>query len=95
MLACPPRIEAAVYAGAHADAAIYDVIESLDIPVRVLRARSRTESSGMDMSGSPTAPDLASHFKHGEDVYLPQYSHFIPMEDPEFVAAQVQAMLGT
>lgn len=93
VLACPPRIEAAVYAGAHADAAIYDAIESLEIPVRVLRARSRTESSGMDMSGSPTAPDLASHFKHAEDIYLPQYSHFIPMEDPAFVAAQVMEML--
>ena len=94
VLACPPRIEAAVYAGAHADAAIYDAIESLEIPVRILRARSRGESATMDMSGSPTAPDLARHFRHGEDVFLPQYSHFMPMEDPAFIAGQVRELLG-
>ncbi len=94
VLACPPRVEAAVYAGAHAGDEIYEAIQSVDIPVRVLRARSRTESTTMDMSGSPTAPDLASHFKNAEDVYLPQYSHFMPMEDPGFIAAQIEEMLG-
>jgi pimeloyl-ACP methyl ester carboxylesterase len=88
VLACPPRIEAAVYAGS-AGTDIYDEIESLDIPVRVLRARARQESSLMDMSGSPTAAGLASHFKHGEDVPGPQHSHFIPMADPALVAEEV------
>ena len=48
----------------------------------------------MDMSSSPTAPDLASHFEHGEDVYLPEYSHFMPMEDPGLVARHVLELLG-
>lgn len=95
VLACPPEIEAATYAGS-AGGDIYDEIASLRIPVRILRARSRSEESGapMDMSGSPTAPNLAKHFPNAEDVYLPQYSHFIPMEDPAFVAKQVLEMLG-
>lgn len=93
VLACPPEIEAATYAGAMATD-IYPAIESLTIPVRILRARQRTEGGPMDMSSSPTAPDLASHFQHAEDIFLPQYSHFIPMEDPELVARHVLEMLG-
>lgn len=93
VLACPPAVEAATYAGAMTTD-IYPAIESLMIPVRILRARQRTEGGPMDMSSSPTAPDLASHFKQAEDVFLPQYSHFIPMEDPALVARHVLEMLG-
>ena len=39
----------------------------------------------MDMGASPTAPDLAKHFRLGRDVETP-FSHFIPMEAPAFVA---------
>jgi len=97
VLACPPRIEAAVYAGAFGGADgddIYLAIEQVRVPVRVLRARPRAEGVMTDMSGSPTAPDLARHFPRGEDVPVPQYSHFIPMEDPGFVAGQVREMLA-
>lgn len=89
VLACPPDIEAAVYAGA-ASADIYEEIATLDIPVRVLRARSRSEEGPMDMSGSPTFPGLAARFRRGEDVYLPQHSHFIPMENTALVADEVR-----
>ncbi len=97
VLACPPRIEAAVYAGAYSDPEgddVYDAVAAVRVPVRVLRARGRAEGAPLDMSGSPTAPDLARHFALGEDVPVPQYSHFIPMEDPAFVAAQVREMLA-
>jgi pimeloyl-ACP methyl ester carboxylesterase len=87
-LACPPAIEAAVYAGSASDDP-YEEIASIDVPVRVLRARSRRGAGATDMSGSPTAPDLASHFRHGEDVYLPENTHFIPMEDPGLVARHI------
>jgi pimeloyl-ACP methyl ester carboxylesterase len=94
VLACPPAVEAATYAGS-AGGDIYPEIERIEIPVRVLRARQRTsESIAGDMSGSPTAPDLASHFKQGEDVPQPQYSHFMPMEDPGFIAGQIREMAG-
>jgi len=91
-LACPPAIEAAVYAGSAGDN-IYGAIATIDIPVRILRARTRQEGEGaMDMSASPTAPDLASHFRHAEDFVLPQYSHFIPMEGPAFVAEHIREL---
>lgn len=91
VLACPPAIEAATYAGSSGQD-IYPEIESLTIPVRILRAKQREEGAPMDMSGSPTAPDLATHFQNAEDRYLPHYSHFIPMEDPGFVAAQIREL---
>lgn len=95
VLACPPGIEAATYAGASTGGAeIADAIARLEIPVRVLRARPRTSDIMSDMSGSPTWPGLASAFQHGEDMPLPQYSHFMPMEDPGFIAAQALELLG-
>jgi len=42
----------------------------------------------MDMAASLTAPDLASHFRHGRDIVVP-HSHFIPMEAPQKVAGFV------
>lgn len=88
VLACPPRIEAAVYAGAGGGdgAEVYDAVEALDIPVRVVRARERTSANAADMSASPTYPGLAAHFKHGTDLPYPSLTHFIPMEAPDLVA---------
>jgi pimeloyl-ACP methyl ester carboxylesterase len=96
VLACPPAVEAATYAGSGEGVGIYDSIAALTLPVRILRARQREERPGapMDMSSSPTTPDLASFFADAEDVYLPQYSHFIPMEAPGFIADQVLEMLA-
>lgn len=94
VLACPPRVEAAVYMGSGGDdgLAVYEAVESLEIPVRILRARGRTGAVAQDMSGSPTAPDLASHFKHAEDFQFPELSHFIPMEAPDLTARHILAM---
>jgi hypothetical protein len=43
-------------------------------------------------TASPTAPDLASRFAHGEDIPLDSGTHFIPMEAPGLVAAHVEAI---
>lgn len=92
VLACPPRIEAAVYAASGGDS-IYEAIERVHVPVRILRARRREAGEvGVDMSGSPTWDALHTKFANAEDVYLPQYSHFMPMEDPAFIARQVMEM---
>lgn len=97
VLACPPIVEAAIYQGAIEAAAVYDEVARVEAPVRVVRARPRQPGSALDMTSSPTAPDLASRFRRGTDAPAPQYSHFIPMEDPAFVAAQLallEAMVG-
>jgi lipase len=92
VLACPPRIEAATYAGA-GRTSLSDEIAAIDMPVRVLRARARTEGQ-MDMSSSPTDPALASRFARGEDVPLPHLTHFIPMQEPATVARHIREMLA-
>ena len=76
-------------AGGEDGAAVYEAVESLDIPVRVMRARARTPENATDMSSSPTAPDLASFFKHGEVLVFPEHSHFLPMEAPDLVARHI------
>lgn len=88
-LACSPEVEAAIYSATAGDSPYADIAR-LAIPVRVLRARQRPAEGPVDMSHSPTAPDLARHFARGEDVPLPDHSHYIPMEDPDVVATHVK-----
>ncbi len=86
-LACPPLVEASIYLG-NTQTDIHDLIPELTLPVAVLRGRARdpTDPPEMDFSKSPTWPGLAGEFPHGRDVYLPELSHFIPMQAPELVA---------
>ena len=93
ILACPPEIEAAAYASSAGSLAIYERIPKVGVPVRVLRAPQVDGGPAANMSGSPTWPGLAAAFPHGEDMLLPDFTHFIPMEDPAFVASQI-AELG-
>ncbi len=85
-LACPGYVEASIYMGAF-DANVYKLIPTVDVPVVVLRAKPREPNSQqMDFSSSPTWPELASKFPRGQDVFLPELTHFIPMQDPQLAA---------
>jgi pimeloyl-ACP methyl ester carboxylesterase len=91
-LACPPMVEAMTYVRGEHD--LSEEAAGLDIPVRVLRARPRDPADpAAAFSGSPAAPDLASWFPRGEDVYLPEHSHFIPMEAPALVARHLHELI--
>lgn len=91
ILACPPAVEASIYMGS-SGTDIFEQISQIDVPVMVLRATPRDpESETMDFSSSPTWEELASQFKTGTDVYLPELTHFIPMQDPELVARYILA----
>lgn len=84
-LACPPIVEASIYTGA-GNKNIGHLPAKVDVPVVVMRAKARVDATAMDFSASPTWAKLASTFKHGRDVHLPQLTHFIPMQEPELVA---------
>ncbi|HCD26559.1 MAG TPA: alpha/beta hydrolase [Gammaproteobacteria bacterium] len=85
-LACPAKVEAAIYMG-NFDADLYELIPTINTPTVVLRARPRAPGGvEMDFSASPTWPELAQQFPHGQDVLLPELTHFIPMQDPGLVA---------
>ena len=86
-LACPPLVESSIYLG-NTSTNVYEEIPKVRIPVLVLRAAARDpdEHMIMDFSKSPTWSQVAAQFEQGVDVYLPQYTHFMPMEDPGLVA---------
>jgi lipase len=86
VLACPPVIEASIYENSPAPASdIYTEIDTIRIPVQVIRAGKVVDPSDV-MGRSPTAPELASSFSQGTDICAAEYSHFIPMEAPEYTA---------
>jgi len=90
VLACSPESEASVYMTSRSNREIYTSVRVIDVPVMVLRAKRPPEDRGiMDFSASPTWPGLAREFRHGEEVFLSDRTHFIPMESPELVAEYV------
>ncbi len=95
VLACPPAIEAAIYAGTRDPATdIHAEIARVAAPVRVVRAARPQPPGAFDMAASFTAPDLAQRFRRGEDVHLPQCSHLLATEAPALVAEHVRALAG-
>ena len=92
VLGCPPLVEASIYLGS-AGRDIGALVPTLDNPVVVLRAKRKPKRDGdMDFSQSPTWEGLASAFRNGEDVYLPELTHFIPMQRPDLVAEHIQSL---
>ena len=74
------------------DENLYSLIPTIKIPVVVLRAKPRdTSSQEMDFSASPTWPELADQFQQGQDVLLPELTHFIAMQDPGLVVDFIKA----
>jgi pimeloyl-ACP methyl ester carboxylesterase len=89
-LACPGIVEASVYFN-NTQTNVHDLLGRVDVPVLVLRARQRDpeQRDVMDFSVSPTWPELAAHLPDARDVYLPELTHFIPMQAPELVAGLI------
>jgi pimeloyl-ACP methyl ester carboxylesterase len=90
VLACPPLIEATIYTQS-TGRDITALFPRVTVPVTVLRAHRREgpRRDVMDFAASPTWPKLAAQFARGRDVYLPELTHFIPMQAPDLVARYV------
>ena len=93
-LACPPALEASAYAGAGRNNP-YLWLGDVACPTTILRAKNAERQGAMDCSASPTAPDLWRYFANGRDLHWRDLSHFIPMEDPERLAALIVQLLGS
>jgi pimeloyl-ACP methyl ester carboxylesterase len=90
-LACPGIVEASVYFS-NFDTDIYPLLKHITQPVSVLRAKPRDEgATQMDFSASPTWPELAGYLPNAKDIYLPELTHFIPMQRPDLVADYILA----
>lgn len=95
VLACPPEVEAAIYGRCNApENDLYEDMPAARIPVTVMRAGTVPTPGKFDINASPTAPELASCFPRGRDVFLPDHNHYIPMEAPELVEAEIRRTLS-
>ena len=88
VLGCPPEIEASAYLGAARNDAMA-MLAMVRCPSTVLRARVAERAGPMDFSISPTWPGLAGHLSAARDIHWQDVSHFIPMEQPERLAALI------
>jgi pimeloyl-ACP methyl ester carboxylesterase len=88
-------IEASIYKAASGQN-ILGLVPRIKIPVTVMRAKQRAPGprDHTDFSASPTWDRLASQFEQGRDVFLPELTHFIPMQDPGLVARTIAGMAG-
>jgi lipase len=94
-LACPPLVEASIYPqSVNPDSNLHASIPSILQPVVVIRGGVPWNVERFDLNSSPTDPDLASRFPNGRDIFLEGRSHFIPMETPDLVAAQIVSVTG-
>lgn len=88
-LGCPAIVEASIYLGS-AGFDILDKVRALPHPVTVIRGFKKGERENeMDFAQSPTWEGLAAQFPNGRDEYHAELTHFIPMQNPELVAAHI------
>ncbi|BDC51965.1 alpha/beta hydrolase [Bryobacterales bacterium F-183] len=93
-LACEPNFEASIYeASTEPDSRISpEDLATIQIPAIVMRSQYEAVPGVVDMNASATDPTLAERLPKGIDVKL-DLGHFIPMEAPDLVAAQIRDLL--
>lgn len=87
-LCCDPLNEAALYVNQRGNERVYEALEKITTPVTLLRAKTG-DPDIMNLSQSPTWPQLASKIHCCRDIYLPHLNHFIPMLEPGLVARYI------
>jgi pimeloyl-ACP methyl ester carboxylesterase len=94
VLACPPEVEGSVYENSTLpEATPYPLVESLDMPVVIVRSVVEFVPGFTAMEASPTDPLLAAKLAQGRDERWRDVSHFIPMEAPARVAELISSVI--
>ena len=94
VLACPPAVEASIYAASNArEADPYGLLPGIAQAVTILRAGRPWNLETFDLSASPTWAGLAARVPCARDIVLEGRNHYIPMESPELVAREIAALL--
>ncbi|QTD56813.1 alpha/beta fold hydrolase [Parasphingorhabdus cellanae] len=90
VLACPPYLEASVYEGFRS-VDPYPLVKRNKLPVAILRAQTASDdvTAARDFANSPTWPNLVGIFPNARELYIPELSHFMPMQDPERIAGYI------
>ena len=92
-LACPGQLEASVYMGSMS-LDPYPLVAQVTIPVTILRAPQMEEGGDLDFTKSPTWPGLVDAFFNAREVYLPDLTHFMPMQDPKRIAGYISGSIA-
>jgi pimeloyl-ACP methyl ester carboxylesterase len=90
-LACDPINEAGIYLSQQGNEVILGELPRILTPVTLLRAPPG-DNALPDLTNSPTWPDLAAALPNCHEIYLPDLTHFIPMQDPALVADCIRAV---
>lgn len=88
-LACAPEIEANIYATALTNARVFEDIKSITQSVLIVRAKSVEGGPAKDFAASPTWPKLSEMFPSARDLQSDDWTHFLPMQNPERVASLI------
>lgn len=88
-LACDPINEASVYLNQVGNEVVLDLLPLVSTPTTLMRAHY-TGGDIMDLSSSPTWPGLSTALPCCREIYLPDFNHFIPMQDPALVANYIR-----
>jgi lipase len=95
-LASPPVFEASVYQKATTFKDIYKIVESISLPITIIRAMEPDSSEEQrSFMYSPTWPDLVAKLPSGKDIYLPDVSHLVPMQNPKRIADLILSEIKT
>lgn len=87
-LACLPALEASVYLGSmRVDP--YPMVSKVTMPVTILRAPTGPREGPVDFTLSPTWPGLVNIFPDAREVFVPDLTHFMPMQDPGRIAGYI------
>ena len=82
-LSSPPWAEARMMQGS-AEYGIFDIINSFNKDVLILRASGKKSNENNDIfSKSVTDPDLHKLFSNSTDLLIDDVTHFIPQEKPQ------------
>lgn len=91
-LACPPLCEAAIYQSS-GNGLLLEYLSSITATVKILRVKERTpEDAPFDFRPSATYKGLVGLIPRATENYLPDHTHFIPMEDPYLVAEEIKSL---
>lgn len=94
-LACAPETEASIYSASRSNAAVIESARRVRSPALVVRAKPPPpDRTLMDFESSAAWPGLAAVLPHGRDLFLPEWTHFLPMQAPELVAKWLEAELA-
>ena len=92
-LAFPLVVEAIFYLGP-VEHISKNLLASISSPITLMRAKHMPgPKKFFDFSHSVTRPDMIDLISTGIDIYLPELTHFIPMQRPDLVAEQIDKLL--